>query len=292
MRDVITGSKLQFYIDRLETKKPITMEVFLTDFCDNDCVYCRYKHGEKYMSLEKFKEVVSRGMSLGVRGVILTGGGEPLLNPDFEDIVDFLNDNDIPFGVNTYLPRKFPVSRPRWVKVSYHNDKVLDHYEEFLEDLPEDVFVSIQKIYLKEGDLIDFYNKIKDIKRFNGIIIRPSGNRRFKYSQELLNSLTEEINLVDDERLILNYKWDFLNVTFPKCFANWSVLTVNVDGKVVYCCHKDDEVIGDISEHDILEKKIKHKTNMLKCDVPCRLSGSNYFLWRELDKLPLHIEFI
>jgi organic radical activating enzyme len=292
MNEFISGSKLMFYLERLETKNPITLEVFLTDYCDNTCPYCRYKHGQDYISYTKFIEIFSVAKKSGIKGVILTGGGEPMLNPDFEIIAKFLENVEIPYGVNTYLPKKFPKLKSKWLKISYHNDRVLDRYEEFLEDVPDDVFVSIQKVYLKPGDLLEFVDKIKHIKRWNAIIVRPLEHPSFQYSDEALQSLKKELEQVDDERVVLNYKWKFLNKRFKKCYANWSVLTVDAKGRVIYCCHKPDEVVGNITDSNILKKKERYQIDMSKCEVPCRLSGPNYFLEEEIKNLPLHLEFI
>lgn len=292
MREFIGSNKLMFYVERLETKKPITLEIFLTDYCDNGCPYCQYRHGKQFMSFGLFREVLERALKLGIKGVILTGGGEPMLDPDFDKIVAHLDELGVPYGVNTYLPRRFPKASPRWLKVSYHNDRVLDKYAEYLEDVPGDTFVSIQLIYLKAGDLMKFYQKVKDIERFQSIVVRPLEHQKFKYSEEVLMALDNEHEMIDDDRIVFNYKWNFLGKRFKSCYANWAVLTVMPNADVVYCCHKPDEVIGSIFDDDILMKKMEHKTNMLTCDVPCRLSGANKFLKEDIKQLPMHLEFI
>ena len=91
---MIRDSKLQGYIERVNgVKKPITADIFLTDYCNEKCAYCRYAHKTgKYMKFEDFVKYSERLIELGVQSFILTGGGEPTINPDFNKITDYLEE--------------------------------------------------------------------------------------------------------------------------------------------------------------------------------------------------------
>ena len=73
--------------------KPITADIFLTNFCNNKCPYCTYGRWElisnekkKYITFEEFEKYGNRLLELGVKGFVLSGGGEPTINPDFDKI--------------------------------------------------------------------------------------------------------------------------------------------------------------------------------------------------------------
>ena len=94
MEKNITGEKMLSHIDRIVgEKKPITADIFLTNYCNNRCPYCTYGRweldtGARAMRYEDFITYAKRLAAMGVQGFILTGGGEPTINPDFEKIAD------------------------------------------------------------------------------------------------------------------------------------------------------------------------------------------------------------
>ena len=102
-RKMITGNKLERFLERCEEgRKPITAEVFLSDRCNLKCQYCRYVHTSgKDMDYRDFVVYAARLVQMGVKGIILTGGGEPTVNPHFGRICQWLDRNKVPYGVNT-----------------------------------------------------------------------------------------------------------------------------------------------------------------------------------------------
>ena len=88
---------------------------------------------------------------------------------------------------------------------------------------------------------------------------------------------------VEDERLVLNYKFDAVRRHFPACVANSTQIAINERGEVMYCCHKPYEIVGHVMDEDILEKKQEYFTNIAKCDVPCRLTAPNEMMLKMAD---------
>ncbi len=110
------------------------------------------------------------------------------------------------------------------------------------------------------------------------------------WDEELLAELVEELEAIDDKKVLINYKWYYVNERCERCYADWTVITVDWNGNVWYCCHKPDEVVGNLFKGDVLEAKRKWVTDMSKCDIPCRHTANNIILkeYRE----PKHVEFI
>ena len=73
----ITGTKMLHHIDRvLHDNRPITADIFLNNYCNNNCPYCTYKRWDfeddsHYMSYENFVQYANRLLDLGVLGFIL-----------------------------------------------------------------------------------------------------------------------------------------------------------------------------------------------------------------------------
>ena len=89
----ITDNKIFAYIDRVFGERtPITADIFLNNYCNNNCPYCTYRRWEfdadaYSMPFEDFVKYATRLKELGVQGLILTGGGEPTISKDFDKIV-------------------------------------------------------------------------------------------------------------------------------------------------------------------------------------------------------------
>ena len=123
MNKGITGDKMLSHLDRVVgAHRPITADIFLTNYCNNRCPYCTYRRWELgkdayAMSLKEFKEYADTLLRLGVKGFILTGGGEPTIAPDFLKIARWLERKELHYGVNSnFNALKF--IRPDYLKVS------------------------------------------------------------------------------------------------------------------------------------------------------------------------------
>ncbi|MCK5099316.1 MAG: radical SAM protein, partial [Desulfobacteraceae bacterium] len=82
--------------------------LYLTSGCNLCCKHCwinpTYEKGVPspgdYIDLEQLKNLVASAKPLGLSNAKLTGG-EPLLHPQFIDIVDFFHGQDIPLTMET-----------------------------------------------------------------------------------------------------------------------------------------------------------------------------------------------
>lgn len=299
----ITGNKLLHHLDRVNGDfRPITADVFLTNFCNNRCDFCTYGRWERgkaaYMSYEDFVKYATRLRELGVRGIILTGGGEPTLNPDFDSITEWLEAQDIPYGINTnfnilktFSPDYLKVSLDGWDEESYQNIRGVRGYGLTRNNIiayarwkNPGTNLGIQMIATKLDKVRKFYHANKDLP-VDYIVFRPVESTNGKYYEDVegwfeKNDIISYIKAVqeNDKRVVLNFKWDLLNEHFDSCVAHWAQIALDEKGNVIFCCHKPYEKIGHIMDEDIMEKHSKAKTNMKMCDVPCRLTAPNMFM--------------
>lgn len=283
----IENNKLCFYLDRLKSPMPITADIVLTNKCNLKCEYCRYKKGNDHMPVDLFSEIIDRLMGLDVKGVILTGGGEPMLHERFDEIIKILKDKKMPFGLNTNLPKVCNIDAA-WVKVSAHNQNSVQTFNA-MRDLNPSLIMGLQGIVKNPDEVFSVYNKIKELPA-NYIVFRPIESTEKIYDSALVMDIKNSIKVLQltDSRVSENYKWNMVFDSFSRCISNWTNLFINYDGSVWYCCHKE-EIVGHILDADIIEKKSKHITDMITCEKPCRLSGGNKYL----QSLPSHhLEFI
>lgn len=248
------------------------------------------------MSFEDFNLYIDTLLNIGVQGIILTGGGEPTLNPDFKKITEWLENNKVPYGINTnfniyheFTPNYLKISLDGYDRDSYQKVRGVDTYDKVIENIQHycnwkqenniSTNVGIQMLISNYGDATKFYKAHKDlpVDYFN---LRPNEDASFIYDEQTLSHIMSELKFLQqsDNRIVINYKWNYLNHPFKKCYAHWSQIAINHNGAVLYCCHKPNEIIGHILDEDILEKHQRAHYNPLTCDIPCRLSGPNLAL--------------
>lgn len=303
----ITGDKLFSYLDRVTgDKKPITADIYLTNYCNNKCPYCVYGRweldaGAYAMTGDDFIKYANRLHDLGVQGFILTGGGEPTLNPDFDKITGYLDWQGWHYGINTNFNRlRFPkpdflkVSLDGWDEDSYQASRGVRAYHQTVANLREYIdwkkanspktSVGIQCVATSAEAVERFVNANANLD-VDYISIRPVESTKGEYyksksKQDEANAVSAAVDRLRafDERIVRNYKWEMINGSVSKCGANWAEMALNEKGEVMYCCHKPYEIVGHIMDKDILGKKRKAKTDISMCDVPCRLSAPNAFM--------------
>lgn len=285
--------------------KPITADVFITNYCNNKCPYCTYARWDldgkvKNMTFSEFVKYAERMVELGVEGIILTGGGEPTVNPDFENIAKWLEHNKIHYGINTnfnklvYIkPDYLKVSLDAWNEESYKAARGVSAYEKVRDNIIKydawrrthspNTTLGIQIVVKDETDIRKFYEANKDLP-VDYIAFRPMESTQGEYYknkndiyQSTVLLIKNEIQKLEklDSRVSLSFKWDMLKTKTESCTAEWAQIAVNENGEVMYCCHKPYEIVGHIMDKDIMKKKAEAVTNMSMCDIPCRMTAPN-----------------
>lgn len=83
-------------------KTLIVCELDLTNKCNHNCPACTgVKENAAELSFEQISNIVKDLSYLECKGVILSGGGEPLIHPSFIDTLKILANNGIEIGLNT-----------------------------------------------------------------------------------------------------------------------------------------------------------------------------------------------
>lgn len=303
----IAGDKMLSHIDRVAGDfRPITADIFLTNYCNNNCPYCTYRRWELgrdayAMSLEEFQRYTFRLLRMGVKGFILTGGGEPTVAPDFPRIARWLEEGGLRYGVNSNFnnlhfirPEYLKVSLDGWDEKSYEASRGVRAYQQTRKNIEAyaawkktnspKTSLGIQMVATSVDAVRRFYEANRDLD-VDYIVFRPkesTGGKDYGTPEALAEALEiiQAVRFIQegDERVTLNFKWELLGKTFERCTASWAQIAVNERGEVMYCCHKPYEVVGHVLDPDILERKESFRTNMASCDVPCRMTAPNIFM--------------
>jgi MoaA/NifB/PqqE/SkfB family radical SAM enzyme len=114
MVSVYADAKLVLLPDRIEalragdTTAPIHIRVKPTNVCNHSCSYCAYRADDLSLGSdmnvrdriprEKMLELIEDFISMGVRAVTFSGGGEPMLYPHIVETVERLAEGGIKIG--------------------------------------------------------------------------------------------------------------------------------------------------------------------------------------------------
>lgn len=104
---------------------PISVELSLTNRCNHDCVWCSDAALRKRLGGELSREVLfplfEELKAGGTRGVVIEGGGEPTLHPDFMSVVQMAKDQGLALGLisNGFLmPYLGSMGDFEWIRIS------------------------------------------------------------------------------------------------------------------------------------------------------------------------------
>lgn len=124
-----TGSKIPWHrdiIDGLHEGRgvPKVSGIFITDVCQHKCVFCSTSNrlGE-HLPLAHISTYLDQLIPLGLKAVIISGGGNPILwkdkntGQDFNDVVDHIHGRGVQVGLITNGLKnmaKYPCGRTSW----------------------------------------------------------------------------------------------------------------------------------------------------------------------------------
>lgn len=130
--------KLLLDTDLLEaTRKgrilPLHVQFIPTNKCNLHCEFCSCSERDKQleMALADAFKVIDTCKKLGTKAVTITGGGEPLLYPHINELIDYFHENYIKIGLvtnGTLLYKLHPKSLQKitWCRISSGDDRLFN----------------------------------------------------------------------------------------------------------------------------------------------------------------------
>jgi radical SAM protein with 4Fe4S-binding SPASM domain len=130
-----TGEKLLYHkkamkkFQKTEIATPITMHIMPTSYCNLRCNFCSVKNRKHHEILDLKKQIIPTVEKLkkrGLKSVIISGGGEPMMYREFEKLIDYLHKQNLEIGMitNGTLLRMKPDSfyeKFTWIRISINS---------------------------------------------------------------------------------------------------------------------------------------------------------------------------
>ncbi len=335
------GIKILSCYDRLrqilkgEMPIPKTVEFFISNYCNHSCIDC---HSEVlrqfnpiFLELKKFKEIINEISELGVEGVEISGGGEPLLHPNFIELIEYPNLKKVKVGlitnginikkstigslVSNLLFIRFALDaadRKTYQRIHGKDNyyKLLDNIRNLVEEKKRrnlDITIGLKFLISK----INYKEIIKAsilAKKLNVDYIRFKCIRNSAYELSDLEIKNVE-NLIEDAKLISDNSFKILNSIrlIPiesKCYLTPIHPCIDASGKVYLCPYFQHRMgshrIGDLyknSFREIWSSKYHQKAieNIIieDCNIyDCPFGLSMEIISEAIIKNKMHLEFI
>lgn len=221
----------------------------ISDACNLRCPFCTYEKGNSFMSLAQIDDYTSQ-IKPYCNYIYLHILGEPLLHPDFEKILDILDQKgfQLQLVTNGTLLHRFltldehPCLRKLSISLhSYDHCKEKNHYFETI-----DALITMDHPFNIE---LRFYNEeslSEDLKDYKNKLIKQFGIEKTKRSSSYL--LKKNVYLYEEDF----FRWPDINDPYISdtgtCRGGIDMIAINHEGKVGLCCldPKAHTMIGDI----------------------------------------------
>lgn len=122
---------------------PIHIQFLPTNKCNMNCQFCSCSERDATLEMDFNLAcmIIEKCRKTGTKAVTITGGGEPLMYPHFNDLVDYFHANSIKIGLvtNGILLHRVPkatLDRITWCRISNDDQRSFSNtYSKHLSDL-------------------------------------------------------------------------------------------------------------------------------------------------------------
>ena len=286
------NNKIYYYLDQVEKLErgefvaPISAEIDPSNSCNLKCGFCMFgewrKDHHEHLDLDTYISLIGELQRMGTKSITFTGGGEPLMNPNFNLMVRIAKSLGFQIGLVT-------------------NGLLLNK----VEDLEGFLFIRISLDAHNKED----YKKVKGVDAFdtvlenitNGLIrnktiglsyvVGPHNNRDLQKAEDLANKLgvcylqIKPSYINDSKEIFKDFEYPdgrpiigtkrYLPEDNVPCTIAGLVAIIGANGEVYFCCQGrgvDRLTLGNLKDKSFEEmwrERLSLKPNVSLCPM-CR----------------------
>ena len=138
-------AKLFKHMDNLQSfqigkSKPVLFHVSPTNKCNMNCTHCCFSNRDRNIEIpfDKLKKAIKDMKEIGIKSVEFTGGGEPTLYYEINNLTSFVRNEGLALGMNTNglsINKVKEWSKFDWVRVSLNVFDLDIDINKFVEDV-------------------------------------------------------------------------------------------------------------------------------------------------------------
>lgn len=300
-----------------QNQPPITAEIDPSNLCNSNCVWCMFKNYRNQVptsiSKNAMTSIIKELGNFGVKAIVFTGGGEPLMNNEvFPEAFHIIKDFKMQCGLVTnglcirpYIDNiketctfvRFSLDAAK--HETYSQLHGLSHFgsaswnalcndiKECAEEPKLDVGLSFLIHPNNYREVINFYKLGKELN-VDYIQIRPVYDPQNPLTPEIIFSVKKDLDLYFYDKPKAYLQMDrFQQFYSKKCHATPLVTVIGADQNVYLCCQtrgNPEYTLGNLKEqsftqiwHGQKRRQIINKINTTKCP-PCRHNKYNQLL--------------
>ncbi|MBN1700135.1 MAG: radical SAM protein [Spirochaetales bacterium] len=226
---------------------PVHVQLNPTNRCNQRCAWCSCSNRDtaKELSFDDTVDIMTRFKKLGCKSVTITGGGEPLLHPKINDIIEYIHEKlRIKTGLVTNGIRAGDLSRNNWNRLTWvrfslgdGNDRG-DGYWRNIKDITGQAKTDFSFSYVvtKAFNLDAIVNMIRFANECDFTHIRITTDILSGDAGTLMETLKQRVHdLVDDGRVIYQDRGRWTKGR-KQCYISLLKPVVSADGRLFPCC--------------------------------------------------------
>jgi len=299
---VSNAAKLMGNIDRLAKFKetgelfPITLDIGPTGRCNQNCPFCSVKNRNRNedLNLQDALLITKYYVHYGVKGIEMTGGGEPTLWPHFEEFIEKISQEPVKIGLitNGRLLHKYSPEFLRhftWIRVSVNgiDEGWVPNFE-----IPPEVTFSFSYVWHRGTE------DEKTNERLKQVLEKCPNAKALKIQKDVfidqLNPIS--INPLTNSRVFIGDKG--IETIPAKCFIGWLKPHLSADGKIYRCStcalkerkFTSEFVMGDVDHLPLFVPDSKTFNPAQHCER-CFYTAQNELVQKVMNPIE-HSEFL
>lgn len=301
-----------------KSKSLIVFEIDLTNCCNNKCPKCTgmRRNSDAFLSIEETESYIRQAVNLGAKGVIFTGGGDPLLCKYLKEAILFSRNNGLDIVVMTNglaltqkiakvilkncigLRISLDAGNPGMYKKTHGMEekyffKTLSSLK-MLQKLREEkkYFCEVGVGYLTGVETVDYYEMEDFVKVGISCGLDYVQFRPFHYDFTPINKHLEKLRGAYGNMISImasEHKYDYfcdIKRGYLSCYGANFETVIGADANMYICCHHRGNKkysLGNLRTESMEEiwnkrKKIIDKINFNDCVPLCRCDEINRVL--------------
>jgi len=337
--EIFSQDKIFSHIDKIynwlkgDLKTLVTVELDMTNRCDSRCPKCSGWFGNSKkdsLTKQQAQSIIEQLVDLEVRGLIFTGGGEPLLNPYTIEMVEYAKRKglDVGFITNGLNFNKESIEtivrNCVWCRVSL--DAGTPEMYKQTHGLGKDEF---NRVVQNVRRLVNFKQKsgsnctigvgyltgkhtlegmLDFIKLSQQLGVDYAQFRPFHYDMTPVDEELEECKKFETKNfkvLHSKHKYEHFKDSvirpYGKCFGVHFASVIGADCRMYLCCHMrgiEKYCLGDLNKQSLKEiwsserkKQVFNSIDYKDCVPFCRADTFNRILWN-IVKPKIHKNFL
>ena len=304
-RILLQRDKLNKILSNFYPIYPVTVDIEPSYACNHGCIWCAYKnlHSKKYIPLSQIDSILGFCIEKEVKWIIISGGGEPTMHPDFIHIINKIEASKLNYTLYTngsklsQLAGQFS-THCKYIRVSLDActaptyskvHGVKQHaFHEILRSIKylttsTEIYIGLSFVIssYNSHEIIGFVNLANDIG-VNEVLLRPDINDK-DINLTTIGDKIEKLRKTISINIVNRISINDTNSNNFRCYASEMKMVVNADGYIPICCIRRDgnHLVGNIGDDDIeslwnstRRRDILSSIDTAKCP-PCRFNIAN-----------------